>query len=74
MLQTPVLDRILPDRMYVEVLSTYLRRRISHGKSQFVVNDFPQNLNQAAIFEEDVGSPISHKHNRRVMADLRLAV
>lgn len=74
MLQTPVLDGILPDRMYVEVLSNCLRRRTSHGKSQFVVNDFPHNLNQAAIFEEDVGSPNSHKHNRRAMADLWLAV
>ncbi|KAL8858241.1 MAG: hypothetical protein Q9178_005253 [Gyalolechia marmorata] len=53
MLQTPVLGMKLPDRMYVEVLSKYLEKRIAQGERRFLVIDFPGNESQAAIFEED---------------------
>ncbi|KAL8769645.1 MAG: hypothetical protein Q9209_004442 [Squamulea sp. 1 TL-2023] len=54
MLQTPVLNRKLPDRMYVEVLSKHLQKRIAQAQRKFLITDFPGNESQAAIFEEDV--------------------
>ena len=54
MLQTPLLGMKLPDRIYVEVLSKYLEKRIAQAERRFLVIDFPGNENQAAIFEEDV--------------------
>ncbi|KAL8782425.1 MAG: hypothetical protein Q9213_005389 [Squamulea squamosa] len=53
MLQTPVLNRRLPDRMYVEVLSKHLQKRVAHARRKFLITDFPGNESQAAIFEED---------------------
>lgn len=62
MLQTPLLNNILPPRMYVEVLASHLRKRVARGNTRFVLTDFPHDLEQAAIFEEDVSSPWSPKH------------
>ncbi|KAI4223921.1 MAG: hypothetical protein L6R36_005063 [Xanthoria steineri] len=53
MLQTPLLNNILPPRMYVEVLASHLRKRVARGNTRFVLTDFPHDLEQAAIFEED---------------------
>lgn len=55
-LNSNILDHQIPDRMVVEILGRHLERRILQGQKGFLIDGFPKNETQAAIFEEDVSS------------------
>ncbi|KAL9594676.1 MAG: hypothetical protein Q9179_005289 [Wetmoreana sp. 5 TL-2023] len=49
-----VLGNEVTARMVVEILGKHLEKRILEGQTRFLLDGFPENELQAAIFEEDV--------------------
>ncbi|KAI4245593.1 MAG: hypothetical protein L6R40_002394 [Gallowayella cf. fulva] len=57
-LQTKFHNKVVPDRMYIDLLGRFLEKRILQGQNRFLVDGFPRNENQAAILEEAVPFPL----------------
>ncbi|KAL8728286.1 MAG: hypothetical protein Q9181_005401 [Wetmoreana brouardii] len=52
--ESRILENEVTARMIVEIVGKHLEKRVLEGQTRFLLDGFPENELQAAIFEEDV--------------------